>query len=201
MKLYFSPAACSLAAHIALREAGLPVNLVKVDLATHTLEDGTDYFTINPKGPVPLLELDNGEVVSEVAVILQYIADQVPEKKLAPANGTLARIRLQEALNFLATEIHKGSGLFFNPNVNDETKAFYRQKLRSLYEIIDRQLSATGWLIGDHFTVADAYLFVMVNLSTFIQLDLSGLDAIAGFMKRMQERPSVQAALKAEGLL
>jgi len=200
MKLYFSPAACSLAPHIALREAGLPLSLIKVDLATHKLEDGTDYFTINPKGPVPLLELDNGEYVSEVAVILQYIADQVPEQKLAPANGTLARIRLQEALNFIATEIHKGSGLFFNPHVDEGTKAFYRQRLRSLYEIIDRQLSATGWLIGDQFTVVDAYLFVMVNGATFFKLDLSGLDAIAGFMKRMQERPTVQAALKAEGL-
>lgn len=201
MKLYFSPAACSLAAHIALREAGLPVNLVKVDLATHTLEDGTDYFTINPKGPVPLLELDNGELVSELAVILQYIADQVPERKLAPANGTLARIRLQEALNFLATEIHKGIGLLFNPLVNDEVKALYHRKLRSLYEIIDRQLYASGWLIGDQLTVADAYLFVMVNASSFIPLDLSGLDAIAGFKANMLSRPSVHAALKAEGLV
>lgn len=201
MKLYFSPAACSLAVHIALREAGLPVNLVKVDLATHMLENGTDYFTINPKGPVPLLELDNGDAISEVAVILQYIADRVPEKKLAPANGTLARVRLQEALNFLATEIHKGSGLFFHPHAGDELKAAYRKKLRGLYELIDRELSATGWFMGDQFTVADAYLFVMVNLSAFIQLDLSGLDAVAKFKASMLSRPSVQAALKAEGLV
>lgn len=201
MKLYFSPAACSLAPHIALREAGLPVNLVKVNLATHTLEDGTDYFTINPKGPVPLLALDSGDSVSEVAVILQYIADQAPEKKLAPANGTMERIRLQETLNFIATEIHKGSGLFFNPHAGDELKAAYRKKLRGLYELIDRQLSATGWLIGDQFTVADAYLFVMVNLSPFIQLDLSGLEAVAKFKASVLSRPSVQAALKAEGLV
>lgn len=200
MKLYYSPAACSLAPHIALHEAGLPINLIKVDLATHTLEDGTDYYTINPKGPVPLLELENGDFVSEVAVILQYIADHVPEKNLAPANGTIARVRLQETLNFIATEIHKGSGLFFNPHASDEIKTFYRQKLRNLYAIIDKQLAATGYLIGDQFTVADAYLFVMLNLAKFIQLDLSGLDALAAFMARMQERPSVLVALKAEGL-
>src|ERR1035437_44810 len=201
MKLYYSPAACSLAVHIALREAGFPVNLVKVDLSTHTLEDGTDYFTTNPKGPVPLLELDNGDVITEVAVILQYIADQVPGKKLAPVNGTMARVRLQEALNFLATEIHKGSGLFFHSHAGDELKVAYRKKLRGFYELIDRQLSATGWLIGDQFTVADAYLFVMVNLSSFIQLDLNGLDAMAKFKSSMLSRPSVPTALKAEGLV
>ena len=140
------------------------------------------------------------DFVSEVAVILQYIADHVPEKNLAPANGTIARVRLQETLNFIATEIHKGSGLFFNPHASDEIKTFYRQKLRNLYAIIDKQLAATGYLIGDQFTVADAYLFVMLNLAKFIQLDLSGLDALAAFMARMQERPSVLAALKAEGL-
>ncbi|MFZ6676142.1 glutathione transferase GstA [Undibacterium sp. Xuan67W] len=200
MKLYYSPAACSLAAHIALREAGLSVDLISVDLATHKLADGTDYYTINPKGPVPLLELGNGDFVSEVAVILQYIADQVPEKNLAPAHGTMNRLRLQETLNFIATEIHKGSGIFFNPHANDEIKTFYRQKLRNLYSIIDQQLATSGWLIGDQFSVADAYLFVMINLAKFIHLDLTELVAISAFTSRMQERPSVLAALKAEGL-
>ncbi|MFZ6723316.1 glutathione transferase GstA [Undibacterium sp. Ji49W] len=200
MKLYYSPAACSLAPHIALREAGLDFDLIKVDLATHTLEDGTDYYGINPKGPVPLLALENGDVIGEVAVILQYIADQVPEKKLAPINGSMERVQLQEALNFIATEIHKGSGLFFNPHANDEIKNFYRSKLRNYYTIIDKQLTPTGWLIGEQFSVADAYLFVMLNLSRFFQLNLGGLEAIAAFMHRMQGRPGVQAAIKAEGL-
>ncbi|AGA64827.1 Glutathione S-transferase [Liberibacter crescens BT-1] len=193
MKLYFTPGSCSLAPHIALQESGIHHTITKVDLSTHKLEDNTDYYTINSRGSVPLLVLDNGEQITETAVILQYIADQAPEKKLAPAHGTLARVRLQETLNFIATKLHKGTGLFFNPKVDESTKLLFRQRLRNFHEMMNKKISETGWLIGHQFTVADAYLYVVMRWAIKLDLDISGLDSIADFMKRMKERPMDEA--------
>ena len=157
MKLYFSPGACSLSPHIVLRESGLPFEPVQTSTKTHKLQDGTDFYSINPKGYVPVLELDNGERLTEGPAIVQYIADQVPAKKLAPANGTFARARLQEWLNFITSEIHKGFSPLFNPAVPEEYKAMARTKLLDRYRWVDQQLEGRSYLMGDEFSVADAY--------------------------------------------
>jgi glutathione S-transferase len=202
MKLYYSPGACSLAPHIVLNEAGLPFTLVKADLKTHTLAaDGSDYYPVTSKGQVPLLELDGGERLTEGPVITQYIADQVPAKNLAPANGTMARYRLQEWLNFITSELHKGVGGLFNPAMPEEGKAVLRTKALSKLEWIDRQLEGKQYLMGDAFSIADAYLFTIANWTAHTGIDISGLKNLGAFQARMAARPAVQAAMKAEGLL
>jgi glutathione S-transferase len=201
MKLYFSPGACSLSPHIVLHEAGLPFTPVLASTKSHKLQDGTDYYTINPKGYVPLLELDNGERLSEGPVIVQWIADQVPAKKLAPAAGTMARYRLQEWLNFVTTEVHKGYSPLFNPAMPEDAKAIFRQKLRGRYEYLEQQLEGRDFLMGADFTVADAYLFTVTRWAGFAGVQLDGLPRVAAYMQRIEARPAVQAALKAEGLL
>ena len=201
MKLYYSPGACSLSPHIVLREAGLAFEPVLASTKTHKLQDGTDYYGINPKGYVPLLELDNGERLTEGPAIVQYIADQVPAKKLAPTAGTMARYRLQEWLNFITSELHKSFSPLFNPAMPEEAKALYRTRLGDRFKWVDGQLAGKNYLMGQDFSVADAYLFVVAGWSKHVGVDISGLANLGAFMARVGARPAVQEALKAEGLL
>ena len=201
MKLYYSNGACSLSPHIVLRESGLPFELVRASTKTHALDDGTDYYTINPKGSVPLLELDNGERLTEGPAIVQYIADLVPAKNLAPANGTLARYRVQEWLNFITSELHKGYSPLFRPNTPDAYKPIALDTLKKKYAYVDSKLEGKHYLMGEQFSVPDAYLFTVTNWAGRVGLDLSEFKNVAAFMARMMARPSVQAAMKAEGLV
>ena len=200
MKLYYSPGACSLAPHIVLHESGLPHESVKADLKAHQLPGGIDYYTVNSKGYVPLLELDSGERLSEGPAIVQYIADQVPGKKLAAANGTMARYRLQEWLNFITSELHKGIGGLFNPAMNEDGKAVIRARAVKRLEWVDQQLAGKDYVMGD-FTVADPYLFTMLTWTAHTGIDISGMKNLVAYQARMAARPAVQAAMKAEGLL
>ena len=174
MKLYYSTGACSLSPHIALHEAGLAFEAVLASTKTHQLPDGTDFYTINPLGYVPVLELDNGERLREGPAIVQYIADQVPDKKLAPANGTLARYRLQEWLSFIGTELHKGHSPLFAPGTPEDYKPVLRQRLLSRFEWVNAQLADKDYLLGD-FSVADAYLYTVSRWGQFVGVDTSGL--------------------------
>jgi glutathione S-transferase len=201
MKLYYSPGACSLSPHIVLRESGLKFEPVLASTKTHKLADGTDYYTINPKGYVPTLELDNGERLTEGPAIVQYIADQAPAKQLAPANGTMARYRLQEWLNFVTSELHKTYSPMFNPAVPEEYKTIARDKLADRYRWVDAQLEGSSYLMGDAFSVADAYLFTITNWAKHVGVDLAPLKNVGAFMQRVAARPAVQEAMKAEGLL
>ena len=201
MKLYYSPGACSLSPHIVLHESGLPFTGVLASTKTKKLQDGTDFHTINELGYVPVLELDNGERLREGPAIVQYLADQAPHKNLAPANGTLARYRLQEWLTFIGTEIHKGFSPLFNPATPEEYKAMAREKLLQRLQWVDGQLAGKQYLMGDQFTVADGYLFTVTNWAAFVALDISGLKNLAAYRERVAARPAVQAAMKAEGLL
>jgi glutathione S-transferase len=201
MKLYYSPGACSLSPHIVLRESGLPFELVLASTKTHKLADGTDYYTINAKGYVPLLEFDNGERLSEGPAIVQYIADQVPERKLAPANGTMARYRTQEWLNFITSEVHKIIGLLFNPATPEDYKPAVKERVLGRLKWVDSQLEGKAYLMGDSFCVADAYLFTVTNWTKVVGIDISGLPNLGAFMGRMAARPAVQEAMKAEGLI
>ena len=201
MKLFYSPGACSLSPHIVLREAGLPFEPVLASTKTHKLQDGTDYYTINPKGYVPLLELDDGQRLTEGPAIVQYLADRVPEKKLAPANGTMARSRLQEWLNFITSELHKGIGGMFNPAMPEEAKALMRARATDRLKWVDNQLAGKPYLMGDDFSVADAYLFTVARWSKLVGIDISGMTELTAYLERVAARPAVQAAMKAEGLL
>jgi glutathione S-transferase len=198
MKLYYSPGACSLSPHIVLREAELPFDLVRALTKTHKLDDGTDYYTINPKGYVPLLELDDGQRLTEGPVIVQYIADKVPAKKLVPAAGTMERYRLQEWLNFVTTEIHKTYSPLFNPDMPEPAKQIFRLKLDSRYKWVEGQLQGKQFLMGDTFTVADAYLFTVSRWAKVVGVDITGLPNLTAYLARIDARPAVQAALKAE---
>lgn len=200
MKLYYSPGACSLTPNIVLREAGLAFEPVLARTKTHKLEDGTDYYTINPLGYVPLLELDDGTRLREVPVIVQYIADQSPAKNLAPANGTMARYRLQEWLTFIGTELHKSFGPLFNAAVPDAGKQVFRDRLAKRYEWVNQQLEGKEYLVNTHFTVADAYLFVVTRWAKPLAVDLSAYPNVVAHSQRIEARPAVQDALKAEGL-
>ena len=201
MKLYYSPGACSLSPHIALQEAGLAYTPVLASTTRHKLQDGTDYYGINPLGYVPLLELDNGERLREGPAIVQYIADQVPDKKLAPAHGSMERYRLQEWLTFIGTEIHKGFSPLFNPAMPEEAKAIARSKLLERLTWVDGQLASQQYLMGKQFTVADGYLFTVTNWAPMVGVDITGLAHLAAYRARVGARPAVQAAMKAEGLL
>ena len=199
MKLYHAPGACSLAPHIALNEAGLNYDAIKVDLSKHLLADGTDYYTINPKGSVPLLELPDGQRLSEVAVILQYIADRKPGT-LAPAFGSMERYRLMEWLNFIATEIHKQFGPLWDPSTPDVTKERQRAVLAKRFDYLAKTLSVQPYLTGETFSVADAYLFTVVNWAGLLKIDLAPWPALQQFQARVAARPKVHATLVAEGL-
>ena len=201
MKLYYSPGACSLSPHIALREAGLDFTLVRASTKTHQLDDGTDFYSINPLGYVPVLELDSGERLREGPAIVQYIADQVPDKQLAPANGTLARYQLQGWLNFIGTEVHKGFSPLFNPATPADYKKMCIDRLGQRLQWVNDQLQDGGYLMGKPFTVADGYLFTVTNWAKPMGLDLSHLDKLVALRQRISERPAVVAAMKAEGLV
>ena len=201
MKLYYSPGACSLSPHIALHEAGLAFTPVLASTNSHKLQDGTDYYTINPLGYVPLLELDDGTRLREGPAILQYIADQVPLKMLAPQNGSLQRYRLQEWLTFIGTEIHKGFSPLFNPATPEEYKTIAREKLLQRLQWVDSQLADKQYVMGDQFTVADGYLFTVTNWAKPTNLDISAFTHLAAYRERVAARPAVQEAMKAEGLL
>ena len=200
MQLYYSPGACSLASHITLREAGLPVELKKADTKTKKLEDGSDYLAVNSKGAVPALRLDDGQVLTEGPAILQYLADQKPESKLAPKAGTLERYRLLEWLNFITSEVHKSFSPLFNPAADAAVKQYTTQNIEKKFDWINKQLAGKQYLTGDQFTIADAYLFVVVNWSNFVGIDLGRWPALKAFQDRVAARPKVQEALAAEGL-
>jgi glutathione S-transferase len=201
MKLYYSTGACSLAPHIALHEAGLPFTAVLASTKTHRLPDGTDFYTLNPKGYVPLLELDNGERLSEGPAILQYIADQASGSRLAPPAGTMARYRLMEWLNFITSELHKALGAMFNSEFPEAGKDFYKKKLAGRFAWVEQQLEGKAWLMGDTFTVADAYLFTVAGWCKHLGIDLAPYKQLSSYLARVAARPAVMAAMKAEGLL
>jgi glutathione S-transferase len=201
MKLYYSPGACSLSPHIALHEAGLAHELVKVDLKEKKTETGEDFAKINPKGQVPALMLDSGELLTEGPVIVQVIADKAAGKNLAPANGTDERYKMQEWLNFTTSELHKNFSPLFNPAIPDEVKKFFADRIMTKFKYADAQLAGKDYLMGKQFTVADGYLFVMTAWAERMKLDLSGLPNLVAYKARVAARPNVQAALKMEGLL
>jgi glutathione S-transferase len=201
MKLYYSPGACSLSPHIALHEAGLSFEAIAAPTKTHKLADGTDFYTINPLGYVPFLTLDDGRSLHEGPAIVQYIADLVPEKQLAPANGSYERYKLQEWLTFIGTELHKGFSPLFNPATPAEYKTSVISRLLERLKWVDSQLAGKQYLMGDTFTVADGYLFTVTNWARLVHVDISGFAELAAFRARVGERPAVIAAMKAEGLL
>ena len=200
MQLYFSPGACSLASHITAREAGVNVDLKRADTKTKKLEDGADYFAINSKGAVPALKLDNGQVLTEGVVIMQYLADQKPESNLVPKAGTLERYRVQEWLNYVTSEIHKTFSPLWGDN-DPAVKAYAQKNLEKKFDWLEKQLAGKKYLTGDTFTVADAYLFTVLRWSGRIKLDLSPYTNVTAYMDRVQARPKVQEAMKAEGLV
>jgi glutathione S-transferase len=199
--LYFSPAACSLSPHIALKEAGLTFSAEHVDLKSKQLKSGGDFLAINPKGQVPSLKLPNGEVLTEGPAIVQWIADQAPQSRLAPANGTMARYRLQEWLNFISTEVHKGFSPLFNPATPDASKAMAKEGLGKKFAMLNTHFGQNKFLMGDDFTVADGYCFTCVNWANFTGIDLSAYPNLQAYMARIAGRPKVQEAMKAEGLM
>jgi glutathione S-transferase len=199
MKLYYSPGACSLHPHIALREAGLKFDLVRVDLRAHKLAgEGEDFYGVNPKGYVPLLELDDGSRLSEGAVIDQYIADQNPDARLIPRAGTMERYRAQEWLNFIATELHKQFSPLFYPTTPDEVKTQLRARIGGRFDLISKTLEKQPYLLGDTFSVADGYLYNMLRWTEFTGIDRAKWPALVAFFDRVSERPAVKAALEAE---
>ena len=201
MKLYYSPGACSLSPHIVAEEAGVALDLEKVDLSTHKTEKGEDFYAVNPKGYVPALKLDNGTVLTEGPAIVQYIADLAPEKKLAPLAGTLERYRLQEWLNYIATEIHKGFGPLFNPKMPEESKIAAKKLIAKRIDFIVENLADKDYLLGKTFTVADAYLFTVLSWSPLLNFDLSPWPVLKTYLDRVAARPAVKSAMKEEGLI
>lgn len=201
MKLYYSPGACSLSVHMALHEAGMTFTPIKAPTKTHLLDDGIDYYSINPLGYVPLLELNDGTRLTEAPALMQYIADQVPDKNLAPANGTVARAQVNGWLAFVSSELHKGFAPLFNPATPADYKPAVIDKLLKRLAWVDEQLAGKKYLMGDTFSVADLYLFNVTNWASLVKVDISGLANIATFRAHMAQRPAVQAAMRAEGLI
>ena len=201
MKLYYTPGACSISPHIALCEAGIAHQIEKVDLKTKKTESGADYLAINAKGYIPALQLDNGEVLVEGVVIVQYIADQKPESGLAPKAGTMERYRLMEWLTFISSELHKTFSPLFNPAMPDEAKKIFRDRLAQRWAYVDKQLAGKNYLMGANFSVADGYLYNMTLWAKRVEFDLSGCPNVTAFVARVEARPKVVEALKAEGLM
>jgi glutathione S-transferase len=201
MKLYYSPGSCSLASHIALFETGLPFETDQIIKTTKMTVGGENFMHLNPKGYVPTIKLDDGSILTEGGAILQYIADQKPSSGLAPKAGTMERYRLQEWLTFISSEIHKSFSPMFNKDASEEVKSYARNMLGKRLVHAETQLANKPYLMGDHFTVADAYLFVVMNWSNVVGFDLGPFPKIKEYMARIAARPAVQAALKAEGLL
>ena len=200
MKLYYGPGTCALASHIVLEELGVTYETVKVSTKTHLTEDGADYYAINPKGYVPALDI-NGELLTEGPAIMQYVADQNPEKNLLPPPGSLARARVQEDLTFIGTEIHKSYSPLFNPATSEETKAQFREKIGKRYDLIEGRLAdGRPYLGGERFSPADAYLFVITRWAPAQGVDLHRWPNLMAFQERMLDRPAVQRAMQAEGL-
>ena len=201
MKLYLSPGACSLSPHIVLLEAGLAFTTERVNLGTKVTAGGSDYHTINPKGSVPALQLDDGQVLTEGPAIVQYLADLVPDKQLAAPAGSMQRYRLIEALNFISTELHKTFGVLFNQKMPPEAKIVARELLAKRIGLVARQLDSTGFMCGDQFSVADAYLFTVLGWSAHVELDLAPWPAVGAYLARIAARPAVHQALLDEGLI
>ena len=201
MKLYYSPGACSLSPHIALHEAGLKFEAIAAPTKTHKLPDGSDFYAVNPLGYVPFLVLDDGRTLREGPAIVQYIADQVPAKNLAPANGTFERAKLQEMLNFIGTELHKGFSPLFNPATPAEFKPVVIAKLHDRLKFMDAELAGKQYALGDTFSVADAYLFTVTGWAPHVGVDMTPYANIAAYRARVGARPAVVAAMKAEGLI
>jgi glutathione S-transferase len=198
VKLYYSPLACSFAVDIALREAGLPFELERVDTKAKKTASGQAYLEINPKGYVPALELDDGQVLTEAAAVLQYVADKAPAAKLAPPAGTIERARVQEWLSWTGTELHKSFGPLFNPAYSDERKAEHRAKIAVWLDFLEQTLNGRDYLVGSGFTVADAYTYVVLNWTNFTGIKLDGHPRVARYVARIAERPAVKAAFAAE---
>lgn len=201
MKLYFAPGACSLSPHIVLREAGLPFDLEQVNNQEKKTKSGQDYWTINGKGYVPTLELDNGERITEGPVIVQYIADQKPGSGLVPSHGSLERVRVQEWLNFITSELHKSFGPIFRPTTPDAYKDISRENISKRLEWLNKQLEGKQYLMGDKFTVADAYLFTVLRWTSRVNIDLAKWPNLKAYVARIEKRPKVHEALVAEGLV
>ena len=201
MKLYYSPGACSLSPHIAASEAGVAVELVKVDLKTHKLANGNDFYTIHGKGYVPLLELDDGQLLAEGPVIVQYLADRNPASGLAPAAGTMERYRLQEWLNFISTELHKQFSPLFDPLPPAAWKETVKERVSKRLDWVQDQLAGKDYLLGSQFTVADGYLFTVLNWTKWVGIDLARWPGLSAYVARVQARPRVRAAMQAEGLI
>ena len=201
MKLYYSPGACSLSPHIALLEAGLPYDLVKVDLKAKKLENGDDYLAVNPKGQVPALALDSGELVTEGPVIVQMIADKATGMNLAPARDSTERYKLLEWLNFITSEVHKSFGPLFSPVLADDAKAFFKDRVMGKFKYVDGALAGHDYLMGKQFTVADGYMFTMLSWADRMKFDLSGMPNLVAYRDRVAARPKVKEALTKEGLM
>jgi glutathione S-transferase len=201
MKLYYSPGACSLAVHIILQECGLPFSLERVDTATHKTEGGADFYSINPKGYVPLLQLDNGERLSEGPVIAQYICDKAGNTDLMPAAGSMARYRVMEWQGYLNSEVHQAFSPLFNPNLDAASKAIIVSRLQKKFSWISQQLRGKQFLSGDSFSAADAYLFVLSGWVPYLKIELPNTEELQGYLQRIAARPAVQKAMQSEGLL
>jgi glutathione S-transferase len=201
MKLYFSPGACSLSPHIAMYEAGLQFEAIMAPTKTHKLPDGSDFYAVNPLGYVPFLTLDDGRTLHEGPAIVQYIADQAPDKHLAPAAGSFERYKLQEWLNLISTELHKGFSPLFTPNMPEEAKTMAKERLVSRLKWVDSELAGKQYLMGDQYTVADGYLFVVTNWGQYVGVDVSPFANLVAYRARVGARPAVIAAMKAEGLI
>lgn len=200
MKLYFSPGACSLAPHIVIKELGLNAELIKVDLRTKQFMGG-DFLQVNPKGQVPILEVKPGFSLTECGALIQFLSDQSPQKNLMPDVGTEDRYKCLEWINYLATEIHKGFGPLWNPASNEETKTMARQNLMKRFEYLNTKILPNSYLMGGQYTVADAYLFTLLGWTKLVKMDLSEFTNLQSYVGRIAQRPAVQSALKAEGLI
>jgi glutathione S-transferase len=201
MKLYYSPGACSLSPHIALLEAGLPYDLVKVDLRAKKIENGDDYLKVNPKGQVPALDFGDGELFTEGPVVVQMIADKAAGKNLAPSRDSAERYKLQEWLNFITSELHKNFSPMFSPVLGDDAKAFFKDRVMGKFKYLDGALADRDYLMGKQFTVADGYLFTMLFWAERMKFDLSALPNLLAYKARVAARPKVQEALNKEGLM
>lgn len=201
MKLFYAPGACSLSPNIVAHEAGIELRLQKVDTKTKTVTTPGDYWAINPKGYVPALELDDGEILTEGPTIVQYLADLKPQAGLAPTSGTVERYRLQEMLGYINSEIHKTYSMLFKAELPAEVRAEREDYLRKRYGLLDERLAGRQYLFGDKFTVADAYLFTVTNWAKAVKADLSKLAHLQKFQERVAARPAVKAAMTAEGLI
>jgi glutathione S-transferase len=200
MKLYYSPGACSLAPHIVLREGKFKFDIERVDLAAKRTESGEDYLAVNPKGYVPALRLDDGTVLTEASVMIQYLADQKPRRGLAPKPKTPERYRLMEWLNFTSAEIHKALGDFFNPKMTPEWREARLERLGRRFDYLEQALGRSPYLMGEEFSIADAYLFALLNWTGRLNVDLARWPNIQAYKARVAERPTVKKAMKAEGL-